>query len=492
MAPPEMSFASPDAVRASEDLTYAPGKLFLGVIDGGVRTARARTGATERYVTGGHQVGVADDQHLVTIAGTRSGKGRGMLIPNMLRYPGSVLAVDPKGELALHTAAVRADKLGQKVHVLDPFGVTASGGKGGDPLAAYRCGFNPLAAVRPESLVEDAVLIADALVIMDRESDPHWSESARVLIEGVVMLVATHPAFKGRRDLATVYRLIGRGIDDPPPSGHEAEAPMELLRSAMLGSEVEAIQLAGADFFDRPERERGSVLSTARRQLRPIAFPEIADNLRKGGLDLRELKREACTIYLCLPGRHLGTCGRWLRLFVNQALQAMEREPGRRKAGHPVLFVLDEFATLGPMKQIEDAAGQIAGYGVKLWIVLQDLGQLKALYRERWETFMGNAGVLQFFGNSDLTTLEWICKRLGKTAVEVGSRSDVTPGGHASGATGESYSTQLFNLLEPEGIALAFGRADPMVRQLIIRPGFQPLILQRVYYDKHEAFNGMR
>ena len=73
-----------------------------------------------------------------------------------------------------------------------------------------------------------------------------------------------------------------------------------------------------------------------------------------------------------------------------------------------MLFLLDEFAVLGHMRQLEDAAGQIAGYGVKLWPIMQDLGQLKALYRERWETFMGNAGVLQFFGNNDLTTLEWI------------------------------------------------------------------------------------
>ena len=124
------------------------------------------------------------------------------------------------------------------------------------------------------------------------------------------------------------------------------------------------------------------------------------------------------TVYLCLPGRHMGTCGRWLRLFVNLALQAMEQTPGYPAAGCPVLFVLDEFASLGHMRQIEDAAGQIAGYGVKLWPILQDLGQLKALYKERWETFMGNAGILQFFGNNDLTTLEWISKRLGTTTIE--------------------------------------------------------------------------
>ena len=96
----------------------------------------------------------------------------------------------------------------------------------------------------------------------------------------------------------------------------------------------------------------------------------------------------------------------------------MERTPGYPAAGSPVLFILDEFASLGHMRQIEDAAGQIASYGVKLWPILQDLGQLKALYKERWETFMGNAGVLQFFGNNDLTTLEWISKRLGATTIE--------------------------------------------------------------------------
>ena len=137
----------------------------------------------------------------------------------------------------------------------------------------------------------------------------------------------------------------------------------------------------------------------------------------------------------------MGTCGRWLRLFVNLALQAMERTPGAPAAGCPVLFVLDEFASLGHMRQIEDAAGQIAGYGVKLWPILQDLGQLKALYKDRWETFMGNAGVLQFFGNNDLTTLEWISKRLGTTTIE--QLSAVRTSRRAqrrAGATGESYA----------------------------------------------------
>jgi type IV secretion system protein VirD4 len=124
--------------------------------------------------------------------------------------------------------------------------------------------------------------------------------------------------------------------------------------------------------------------------------------------------------------------------------------------------------------------------------VLQDVGQLKALYKDRWETFMGNAGVLQFFGNNDLTTLEWISKRLGNTTVEQLSASQVTPGAREAGATGESYAPHTVPVLEPSEVALIFGRDDPELRQLIIQPGFAPIILQRAFWDKHEAFDKLR
>src|SRR5665809_20646 len=91
---------------------------------------------------------------------------------------------------------------------------------------------------------------------------------------------------------------------------------------------------------------------------RQLAFPEIEASLQQGGLDLADLKgAQPMSVYLCLPGRHMGPCGRWLRLFVNLALQAMERTPAPLPQAGAVLFVLDEFATLGHMRQIEDAAG---------------------------------------------------------------------------------------------------------------------------------------
>lgn len=496
MQAPAAEFEDPRAIAASQALAYRPDKLFLGVLNAQVERVRKDDGSEgERYAQGGVPIGVKTDQHAITIAGSRTGKGRAAIIPNMLSYQGSVLAIDPKGELALATAAVRAGKLGQRVVVLDPFGTTTDEeGKPKLPEGFYS-GFNPVALMRPASMIEDAVLMTDALVLPGA-GDPHWDESARTIIEGVILEVATADRFEGRRSLVKVRDLLAEGEsrDDPAlaplfdAGDGEEVTGMAVLEACMRESAEGAVRRAAADFFERPDRERDSVLSTARRHLRPLGFPEIAASLSGAGFDLADLKRSAMTVYLCLPGRHMGPCGRWLRLFVNLALQAMETTKAPPAAGCPVLFVLDEFAALGHMRQIEDAAGQIAGYGVKLWPILQDLGQLKALYKDRWETFMGNAGTLQFFGNNDLTTLEWISKRLGSTTIEQLSSSHVTPGAARSGAMGESYAPRTTPILEPDEIALVFGRADPWLRQLIITAGHAPMILQRAYYDKHAAF----
>ena len=485
--PPDSTFTATDVIRRTENLTYGKGRLFLGLIDGSVeRDDKERPGDRKgnRFVMGGHAIGIEDDRHIVTIAGSRAGKGRAAIVPNMLLYPGSVLATDPKGELATMTARRRRE-MGQAVHVLDPFNVTAGAAM---PL---RAGFNPIAAMRPDSLVEDAALIADALVEVKPDShDPHWDESARAFIEGVTLHVATAAGLQGKSSLVTVQQLIARGAKGP--DGQYSMLALEtLMRSNPAADGV--VQTAAADFFDRSERERQSVLSTARRHLKFLDYPGIRSVVRRHDFELETLKTEPTTIYLCLPARHMGTCSRWLRLFVNLMLQAMERTPGRPKAGVPVLCCLDEFAALGHMSQIEDAAGQIAGFGVRLWPILQDLGQLQALYKDRWETFLGNAGIVQFFGNADLTTLGWISRRCGKTSIKTLRKSDVTEQQGRAGAKGESTAIEIHDLLTVDEAARFFGRADPKLRQLVVWAGApQPLlVLQRAYYDKHGLFAGL-
>jgi type IV secretion system protein VirD4 len=150
---------------------------------------------------------------------------------------------------------------------------------------------------------------------------------------------------------------------------------------------------------------------------------------------------------------------------------------------------LDEFPVLGFMSQLQDAAGQIASFDVKLWVILQDWGQGKALYGERWESFAANAGILQFFGNNDVITTEYISRRLGKTRVAVSREGEVAPEQEQKGITGRSETTQLHELLTPDEASRLFARSDRFKRQLVHWAGYDPMILQRVeYFDQASPF----
>jgi type IV secretion system protein VirD4 len=467
---PASSFETTENLRKTSALAFQPGKIFLGVVNADIHQYPAEDGRLVRYALGGHPVGIADDRHIITVAGSRAGKGRAVIIPNLLTWPGSVMATDPKGELASITARWRAEGLHQTVHVLDPFGTTS------EAAQPYRASFNPLTMLDPDggSIVEDAGLIADALVVA-AGNDPHWDESARNFIEGVILHVATHPAYQGQRNLVTVRNLV---------MGQNKNLQNEMQENTAANL---AIIDAATDFYEKADRERESVLSTARRHLRFLTYRPIQDVLRGESINLRDLKTKNMTVYLCLPAMRMGTCFRWFRLFVNLTLAAMEQE--KTRPALPVLLCLDEFAVLGHMKTIEDAAGQIAGLGCKLWPIIQDLGQLKTLYQDRWETFMGNAGVLQFFGNSDLTTLDWISNRLGQTMITTESRSETPFTTRAkTGTEGRNWSPHVHNLMTAEEASRYFGRDDKHLRQLVIHPGSKPMILQRVYYDQHELF----
>lgn len=477
---PRAQFRDPQSVLASEALRYAPHQVFLGVVNGSITKRTLPDGRVERHIMDGHAVGIADDRHMMTVAGSRSGKGRSVIVPTLLDYRGSCLVTDLKAELFNITSRRRLEDLGQRVIGVDPFRIA------GDHVADLRGSFNPMMMLDEDSetLIEDAGLIADAMVVASG-NDTHWDDSARSLLEALILHVATCERYEDERNLVTVRRLLVWG------AALGSTSSLDLLEEEMMSNEAAdgAVRDGAADFFDRPTEERESVRSTARRHTKFLTYRAIQSVITGHDFDLEDLKREPTTIYLCLPAMRLGTCSRWFRLFVNMTLAAMERD--RTRPETPVLLCLDEFATLGHMKSLEDAAGQIAGFGVRLWPILQDLTQLKSLYKERWETFLGNAGVIQFFGNNDVFTLEWISKRLGKTSLIVTRQSEVAAQARdKQGVNGESWSVEVQDLLTLEEVSRVFGRDDHLARQLIIRAGDDPTILQRVNYDSHALFEG--
>jgi len=366
----------------------------------------------------GRLVGWKDDRHVMTIAGSRAGKGVSLIIPNLLLYEGSALVIDPKGENARITARRRgtgAEGLGQNVYVLDPFGVS------GVPSSS----FNPLGELDTDSadLIEDAGMFAEALITHPDRGERHWTESAQALLRALILAVAgdEDPA---RRNLITVRNLLmltDEKIRDlqfmHPPSLGKLEAQDALIQ-ILMAEDVKPYGYICVGIAEQlkamGDNERGSVLSSARTQTQWLDSDKIHDVLTKSDFSLADLKRKRTTIYLCLPAARMATHARWLRLMILLSLSVMERTPGKPEL--PVLFVLDEFPALGHMQAIETAAGLMAGFGVKLWVILQNFGQLKQHYDKSWETFIANCGVITAFGVSDSESLKVLSDMLGRTS----------------------------------------------------------------------------
>ena len=185
--------------------------------------------------------------------------------------------------------------------------------------------------------------------------------------------------------------------------------------------------------FTEKTNELASVRSTADTQTRWILSPPMRDDLKKNGVDFRRLKERPTTVYVILPAERMRTHSVWLRLIVVSVLRALYRPGGLR-----TLLLIDEMPALGHLGPLEDAFGLVRGYKVQIAGICQDLNQLKALYKDRWESFLANAGVVQGFTPNDLTTAKWMSERAGQTTILAPSSSE----SHSAekGRTSESTS----------------------------------------------------
>jgi type IV secretion system protein VirD4 len=404
------------------------------------------------------------DKHLLTLAPNRAGKGVSSIIPNLLTWPGSVLVIDPKGENAVVTAKQRR-AMGQSVYVLDPWGITG----------LKRARFNPLSALSPQSanLVEDAALLADGLVVpASKGEEEFWNNEARALISGLLMHIATTET-PDECHLGTLRSMLTAGED----------AFGELLDDMVDNKSAHGLAARTARrIMQKTDKERSGVISTAQAQTHFLDSPRMTEVLAASDFDLANLKSGKMTIYLVLPADRLATHGRWLRLIVGLCLSALTRH--RQVSSLPVLFLLDEFAALGRLQAVETAMGLLAGYGVLLWPILQDLSQLQDLYPHRWKSFLANAGAVQAFGVNDLGTAKYISDMLGNRTVMV---RQVGRSGEAEFTHGsENYSATSRPLLMPQEIMRLTSN-----REILLLQGQSPVLAERVCYFSDKEFEGL-
>ncbi len=375
-------------------------------------TFRDKDGTLDLHYTG--------TRHLLTISPTGSGKGVGAIIPNLLTYTGSVIVIDPKGENAMITADQRR-RLGQDVYVVDPWGIT------GEPTAC----FNPLdwlSADDPD-VGENALMLADAIVVREGGGDSKfWDDEAAALLWGTILYAAIHPAAMDRT-LGGVRDIITAGPDE-----------LDGVLKAMLTSGNLVMQSTATRLLSMDEKMRANIFTTLQSHTHFLDSPRMRESLSASDFRFEDLKAAKGTVYLVLPADRLAPFSRWLRLLIQQAITVNARNVAV-KPDKPILFLLDEMAALGKLQKVEEAFGLMAGFGMQLWGIAQDASQLKRIYGDGWETFVANAGVLQYFGSRDERTSSYFSKLCGVGTHEKVSLSTSTTRGAQGASFGTSKST---------------------------------------------------
>ena len=319
------------------------------------------------------------DGHLITLARTGAGKGVGCIIPALLRYRGPVIVIDPKGENYQVTARRRRE-LGQKVHLLDPFGVT------GEETGAL----NPLDLIDPRSpeAIDSAAQLAELIVTNQHAQDPFWDSRAYSLITTMLLFVAS-----GRppvlRNLQEMHYLLNQKNED-----------MDFTFKEIFKSPLPAVRQGGAIKSTAEAKVWASILSTAQSHTDFLRSAGAQATLGRSTIDLKAITcGDQISIYIVVPPEKLESHGKLLRLWIGVLMAAIAQRSRRPEL--PTLFILDEAAQLGPLKQLRQAITLLRGYGLRTWSFWQDLSQLQMLYPNDWKTMINNCEVLQAFGFSN-------------------------------------------------------------------------------------------
>lgn len=394
------------------------------------------------------------DAHVLILGATRSGKGRGHVVPTLLSHPGSILAFDPKGELAAITSRRRAE-LGP-VHVIDP---TDKHSAACNPLLELHTG----AAIHGDCRMAAKLLMAGG----DPTHDRFWEDAAG----NVAFALLVHARRSDEPTLAHLWRLA---------------ADLDAGRYPACDDPFAAPVLEGLRKLDH--RVRSSVLTTLATRLAFLGDPVLQhvtgiSNLRAADL---QAGPQPVTVFLSVPVAHGARLRPLTRLLLQSLLNPLlhaqtHLEDGTPKE-RPLLALLDEFPQLGRLDFIEQGLAVCAGYGIRAALVCQDEDQIRSIYGAH-QSITANCGticVIPGFSHESLDTVT----RWGGERTQVTASKQRQVGALRAPNVGE-METRI-GVLNPREL-IRRGRDEV----LVFTSGCAPTWLTKVRYDQEQEFRGM-
>ncbi len=404
---------------------------------------------------------VADGyQHCLLFAPTGSGKGVGFVIPNLLFWRDSVIVHDIKLENYEITSGWRKNHLKQKVFLWNP----------ADPDGISHC-YNPMDWIskKPGKMVDDVQKICNFLL----PEQEFWQNEARALLCGIMLYLVFDDSKP--TTLGEVVRTL---------RNDDVVYNLAVVLDTM-GKKIHPVAYMNiAAYLQKPDKERGSVTSTANSSLELWANPLIDTTTATSDFDLNQFKITPHTLYAGLTPDNITRLKPLMGIFYQQAAAFFTAHIPTPEEKHGILMLMDEFPTLGKMEQFQAGIAYFRGYRVRLFLIIQDTEQLKGIYEESgMNSFLSNSTYRVTFAANNMETANLISHLLGnKTATQISYNKpkflDLNPGSRSLHLS----NVQRALLLPQEVIQL------PRDEQILLIESQPPIRCFKIKYFEERLF----
>ncbi|MFZ4210600.1 type IV secretory system conjugative DNA transfer family protein [Pantoea endophytica] len=416
-------------------------------------------------------------------AGTRAGKGAGIVIPNLLDFEGSMFVLDPKQECYNITSGYRQKILGQDVFLFDPFNPKTHG-------------FNALFYVdlsRPQG-VTDMLSLGETIYRTEGMTGPegHFNGESKSLLVGLSEMLWFLMTYM-KQELKSFNVKHCFSIGTILEFYHRA--PLEDLlakRQDYLGmADSDHVRFLLNDSFDKighyvslGDDAKSSVSGTFTKKLTLFSLPLFREATDRNDFDIRDMRRKKMTVYVGIMATEVDIANDLLNLFFNFAIKVSMRENPDFVPDlvYDVLFLLDEFPAIGPMPYIKKASGFIAGYKLKLLTIYQNLSQLNEIYGlEGAKSLMANHPCKLIYAVSEKEDADRFSAQLGYTTVKNKGKNR---GSSKTGTSkGESESDAQRALVLPQELGIL-----NFDEEFILLKGEPPIRCKKAFYFSDPYF----
>lgn len=349
----------------------------------------------------------------IVVGGSGSGKTRYVVKPNLMLANASFIVTDPKGEIVRAVAPL----LLQKGYVVKVFDLI-------DP--AHSDSYNPFRYIRKDSDVFRLIsnLIQNTTPKNSSQNDPFWEKSETAL-DAALMLYLLHEAPPWEQTMEMILTMIEYGA--AREDSDDYKSPLDLLFEALEEEHPEHIALRQYRVFKLAAGKTAkSILVSAAVRLAAFTLPEIRGITDRDSLELEKLGERKQAVFCVIPDSNDNSLNFLVGMLYTQAFQELYYQADKVHTGPlpvPVRLMFDEFANVALPDGYARLQATMRSRNIMATVILQNISQLKALFKDDWEGIIGNADTLLYLGGNEQSTHEYVSKLLGKETISTSSNS---------------------------------------------------------------------